>query len=106
MSNFRYQKRRYLVDVVDYKPLYDFNNKLIAYSLDLKSKITNKYAFAIISTSEDDGPILEFGTGGKSPYDKIADNNQTYIFQVRQQVLGLYEKYFVHAPELSCEPLN
>lgn len=67
------------VAVVNYKPLYDFNDKLIAYSLDLKSNINDEKAFVIISTSEEDSPIIEFGIKTNSPYDKI-DNNKTCIF--------------------------
>lgn len=68
------------VSVVDCKPLYDFNDKLVAYSIDLKSNTNSEKAFAIISTSEDDGPILAFAAGGYSPYNKITDKNQTCIF--------------------------
>ncbi|MFL0198035.1 C39 family peptidase [Clostridium sp. WILCCON 0269] len=68
------------VTVVNSRPLYDFSNKLIAYSLDLESNIDNEKAFVIVSTNEEDGPILEFATGTDSPYDKEKDNDQSNIY--------------------------
>ena len=68
------------VYIVNSKPLYDFNDKLVAYSLDLKSNINNENAFVIVSTSQGDEPILEFGAEVQSPYDKVNDTNQTCIF--------------------------
>lgn len=76
------------VDVLNSKPLYDFNDKLVAYSLDLKSNIDNEDAFVIISTSQEDEPILEFGIKQQSPYDK-ATNNQTCI-------LDGFQGYYSH----------
>ena len=61
------------VSVVNKKPLYDFEQKLIAYSVDLKSNINGEKAFAIISTSENDGPIYEFAKGRFSPYGTSTD---------------------------------
>lgn len=61
------------VSVVNEKPLYDFEQKLIAYSVDLKSNINGEKAFAIISTSENDGPIYEFAKGRFSPYGTSTD---------------------------------
>lgn len=61
------------------KPLYDFNNTLIAYSVDLKSDIDNKQAYTIISASDQDAPVLEFCEGKTSPYDKV-DSTQKCIY--------------------------
>ena len=81
------------VDVVNSKPLYDFNDKLVAYSLDLKSDIDNEDAFVIISTSQEDEPILEFGVNQQSPYDKVTDN-QTCIFDG-------FQGYYSHGKKTS-----
>ncbi len=68
------------VSIVNNLPLYDFDNKLIAYSLDLKSNIDNEKAYVIVSTSEQDEPILEFAKGAYSPYDKITGRNKACIY--------------------------
>lgn len=68
------------VRVIDDIPLYDFNNKLIAYSVDLQSKTNNEKAYVIISKNEDDGPILEFATGKYSLYHNIINSDQTCIY--------------------------
>lgn len=56
------------------KPLYDFNNQLVAYSVDIKNKENNQPAYVIIGESKDDAPILEFCPGHLSPYDKISSD--------------------------------
>lgn len=61
------------------KPLYDFNDKLIAYSVDLRSNIDNRQAYAIISVSDQDAPVLEFCEGKTSPYDNV-DTAQKCIY--------------------------
>ena len=75
------------VSVEKSTPLYDFNNNLVAYSVDLKNNLNDEKAFAIISIDETDGPILEFSVGNQSPYDKVDDDNQTCIFD---GILGYY----------------
>jgi hypothetical protein len=64
--------------IVSNRPLYDFNNKLVAYSFDLKNDNNDK-GYVIISTSENDEPIYEFHEGAYSPYDNVP-NNQTCIY--------------------------
>lgn len=68
-------------DVTSYntKPLYDFNNNLIAYSVDLKSNVDNSKAYAIISVNEEDAPVLEFSEGHTSPFDQL-DANKVGIY--------------------------
>gem|GEM_PF-845181 len=77
------------VAVINEKPLYDFDNKLVAYSVDLKSKVNGEKAYVIVSTSETDEPIIEFATKIFSPYDKITDNTQTCIYD---GILNYYSK--------------
>ena len=66
--------------IIDKIPLYDFNNKLIAYNFDLANNSNNQKAYVIISTIEDDGPILEFGIGNYSPYYKMNTNKKNLIY--------------------------
>lgn len=73
----KYWKNTIIIDKI---PLYDFNNKLIAYNFDLSNNSNNQKAYVIISVSEDDGPILEFGTGHYSPYYKMNTNKKTLIY--------------------------
>lgn len=68
------------VEVLNCKPLYNFNNEVIAYSVDLKNNVNNKDAFVIVSKDEKDGPILQLGVDSESPYDKISDDNKTPIY--------------------------
>lgn len=70
------------------KQLYDFNNKLVAYSVDLKSNVNNEPAYAIISASEEDAPIIEFCEGHLSPYDKV-NSDQKCIYD---QITSYYSK--------------
>lgn len=61
------------------KPLYDFNNKLIAYSVDIKNKDNDENAYAIMGQSEYNAPVLEFCPGHLSPYDTI-NSDQKCIY--------------------------
>lgn len=62
------------IEVLNCKPLYNFDNELVAYSVDLKNNVNNKDAFVIVSKDEKDGPILQLGVDTKSPYDKVHDD--------------------------------
>lgn len=77
------------VSIINNRPLYDFNNKLIAYSVDLKNKINDEKAYVIVSVNEEDEPIIEFAIGHFSPYDKVDENSQTCIYD---GVLSYYSK--------------
>jgi hypothetical protein len=57
------------------KPLYDFNGKLIAYSVDVLNNDTNQQGYELISTSPDDDPIMEFSKDAQSPYDSVSTND-------------------------------
>ncbi|ETJ36039.1 C39 family peptidase [Clostridium butyricum] len=68
------------IEVLNCKPLYNFSNELIAYSVDLKNNDNNKNAYVIVSKDEKDGPILQLGVDTESPYDKLSDDDKTPIY--------------------------
>lgn len=52
-------------------PLYDINDTLCAYCLDLKNRITDETAYILISTGGNDFPIIGYAPQGISPYFEI-----------------------------------
>ncbi|MDF2883732.1 MAG: hypothetical protein K0R54_4296 [Clostridiaceae bacterium] len=64
------------VYISNIKNVYDFNDKLVAYSVDLKDKTTGLKGYEIISANEEDGPILEFSKGRYSPYDRVSNKDK------------------------------
>lgn len=67
------------VSVLNIKNLYDFNNKLIAYSVDIKNNKKEVNGYEIISANSEDDPILEFSETKNSPYNKV-NNNYNCIY--------------------------
>ncbi|WP_234118034.1 C39 family peptidase [Clostridium hydrogenum] len=61
------------VKVYNIKSLYNFNNKLIAYSVDIRNNKNGLIGYEIISTSPKDDLILEFSKNKKSPYSTIGN---------------------------------
>lgn len=58
------------VSISKTKNLYDFNGKLIAFSVDIKNDITNRTGYVIISNVGKDEPVYEYSMDSSSPYDK------------------------------------
>lgn len=67
------------VSILNIKNLYDFNNKLIAYSVDIKNNNKGINGYEIISASSENDPILEFSETKNSPYSKV-NNNYNCIY--------------------------
>lgn len=61
------------------KPLFNFNGNLVAYSVDIKSNISGKEGYIIISATDENSPILEFSQDHTSPFD-IVNTNQECIY--------------------------
>lgn len=99
------------VQAFNIKPLFDFNNKLVAYSVDLKSNIDNENAYTIISAVEEDTPIIEFCKGHYSPYDNISNNQEciydgaiSYYSKKTNNSINTY--YDLHGNKLSDDEVN
>ncbi len=64
--------------IIDLVPLYDMNNSLYAYCVDIVNKDTGNYAYMIILTITDTPQILEFHPNASSPYMNINDKKAYY----------------------------
>lgn len=59
-------------------PLYDMNNSLYAYCVDIVNKDTGNYAYMIVLAITDTPQILEYNPNGRSPYIDINDKTAYY----------------------------
>jgi len=64
--------------IINLVPLYDVNDSLYAYCVDIVNEDTGNYAYMIILAITDKPQILEFHPNGSSPYMNIADKKAYY----------------------------
>jgi hypothetical protein len=69
------------VDVSNIKNLYDFNDSLIAYSVDIYNSSTHKNGYVIVSNSIDDEPIIQMSENTNSVFNKTIDNTDKCIYE-------------------------
>lgn len=62
------------VEIYNVKKLYNFNNKLVAYSIDIKNNDNNLFGYEIINANFKDNRILEFSKNKSSPYIKVKNS--------------------------------
>lgn len=68
------------VSIGDTHAIYDFNNSIIAYSVDVHNIDSNKTGYILLSSSPNDEPIMEFSRDKPSPYDSIDSAADTCLF--------------------------
>lgn len=71
------------VEITNVVPLYSFDEKLVAYSIDIRNLETNENGYVIFGTMKDDEPIIEFSLNSFSPY---------YDFQLNDEKICIYDE--------------
>lgn len=59
------------VELYNVKQLYNFNNKLVAYSIDIKNNKNGLLGYEIVSTNFKENRVLEFSKNKRSPYSEV-----------------------------------
>jgi hypothetical protein len=83
------------IKVVNQKNLYDFDGKLVAYSIDVQNGETGAKGYIILSSNKENEPILESAIGTYSPYTELTSklNNKTDITYIYSGILSYSIKY-------------
>jgi hypothetical protein len=62
------------------KNLYDFNDSIVAYNVDICNNNTNKNGYIMVSNFNDDEPIIQMSENSNSIYDKTINTNDECIY--------------------------
>ncbi|WP_139355011.1 C39 family peptidase, partial [Clostridium acetobutylicum] len=95
------------IDIYNIKNLYDINNKLVAYSIDIKNNKNGLLGYEILSAISEDDPVLEFSKTKCSPYNKVENGYKciyegalNYYYQNKTTIYNIQNKTTLNEKEI------